>query len=436
VNWYPRRPLLYLASAWLLAAGIASFYPELTALWHLSGAVFFGIALSDLWRCRQMKTPDVHRLMPRNLPLSVGTRIRLRIRNHQDYPVQFEIHDHYPEHFRCDQMPRMLRIDARSGIEIDYRVSPPERGDALFKEIELQLVSPWRMWQQRRFAGRQESVRVYPNFSEISTYTLLATDNRLSQIGVRRKQRRGTGNEFFQLREFRQGDSQRQIHWQASARQRKLISRDYQDEKDQQVIFLLDTGRRMRHRDDSRAHLDQALNAVLLLSYVAVRQGDAVGVMTIGGDRRWIPPRKGQDTVNRLLESLYNLESSIQPADYLAAAGRLASLQSRRALVILITNTRNEDDRDLFAATRQLRHHHLVVLADLREEVLDQTVTSPIDTANQALRYHAVERYLDERRRKHLLLMHRGIRALDITARQLPVALVNQYLDIKAEASL
>lgn len=118
------------------------------------------------------------------------------------------------------------------------------------------------------------------------------------------------------------------------------------------------------------------------------------------------------------------------------AAGTLASLQNRRALVILITNTRNEDERDHFAATNQLRHRHLVVLADLREEILDQTVTSPIDTESQALRYHAVEHYLDERRRKHRLLMHRGIRALDITARQLPVALVNQYLDIKAEASL
>ncbi|MDX1345437.1 MAG: DUF58 domain-containing protein [Sedimenticolaceae bacterium] len=436
MNWYPRRPLLYLASAWLLLGGLASLYPSMTDAWHLAGALFLGITLTDLWRCRQMKTPGVHRLMPRNLPLSVGTHIRLQIRNHQDTPLQFQIHDHYPAHFRCDAMPRTQHLDARSGIEIDYRVSPPERGDARFGKCELQLVSPWRMWQHRRFAGQPESVRVYPNFAEISTYTLLATDNRLSQIGVRRKQRRGMGSEFFQLREFRQGDSQRQIHWQASARQHKLISRDYEDEKDQQVIFLLDTGRRMRHRDDGRAHLDQALNAVLLLSYVAVRQGDAVGVMTIGGDNRWIPPRKGQDTVNRLLESLYNLESSLQPADYLAAVGRLASLQSRRALVILITNTRNEDERDLFAATRQLRRQHLVVLADLREEILDQTVTRPIDTEDQALRYHAVEGYLDERRRKHLLLMHRGIRALDITARQLPVALVNQYLDIKSEASL
>ena len=436
MNWYPRRPLLYLASAWLLLGGVASLYPSVTEAWYSGGALIFVIALNDLWRCRRMPTPATERLMPGNLPLGVPTHVRLQLGNSQDYPVRLLIHDHYPAHFRCDGMPRSLQLGPRSGIEIDYRVSPAERGDALFGRTELQLVSPLGLWQQQRQTGIPETVRVYPNFAEISTYTLLATDNRLSQIGVRRKQRRGQGSEFFQLREFRQGDSQRQIHWQASARQRKLISRDYHDEKDQQVIFVLDTGRRMRHRDEGRAHLDQALNAVLLLSYVAVRQGDAVGILTIGGEKRWIPPRKGQDTVNRLLESLYNLESSVDPADYLAAAGTLASLQNRRALVILITNTRNEDDRDLFAATNQLRHRHLVVLADLREEILDQTVTSPIDTESQALRYHAVERYLDERRRKHRLLMHRGIRALDITARQLPVALVNQYLDIKAEASL
>ena len=436
MNWYPRRPLLYFVSVWLLTAGIASIFSQMTEAWLLGGGLIAGIALYDQWRCRRMATPDVQRLIPHNLPLLVPAHVRLQVRNRQEYPVQFLIHDHYPAHFSCEKMPRQVKLDARSGIEIDYRLLPPERGDALFGKSELQLVSPWGFWQQRRFAGSTGSVRVYPNFAEISTYTLLATDNRLSQIGVRRRQRRGEGNDFFQLREYRQGDSQRQIHWQASARQRKLISKDYQDEKDQQVIFLLDTGRRMRHRDDGRAHLDQALNAVLLLSYVAVRQGDAVGIMTIGGDSRWIAPRKGQDTVNRLLESLYNLESSIEPADYLSAASKLSSLQRRRALIILITNTRNEDDRDLFAATSQLRHHHLVVLADLREEILDQTVTSPIDTENQVLRYHAVERYLDERSRKHRLLLHRGIRALDITARQLPVALVNQYLDIKSEASL
>jgi uncharacterized protein (DUF58 family) len=436
VNWYPCKPLLGLALIWVLVGGAASWASGLTEFWLVTGVVLLGIALNDLLRTRRLQSPELRRIMPRNLPLSVGTHVRLQFRNRRPVLLKFLVHDLHPSTFAVTDMPQTVELEALGGLEIEYRVMPPSRGDAVFRGTEIHLFSPWRLWRQRRVIGEPVEVRVYPNFAEISTYTLLATDNRLSQIGVKRRQRRGEGNEFFQLREFRQGDSQRQIHWQASARQRKLISKEYQDEKDQQVIFLLDVGRRMRHRDDERAHLDQALNAVLLLSYVAVRQGDAVGIMTLGGDDRWIPPRKGQDTVNRLLESLYNLESTIDPADYLQAVNRFTSLQRRRALVIMITNTRNEDHQDLFAAARVLRRHHLVVMADLREEILDETVTGSIDTAAQALRYHAVEKYLDDRRRKHQLLSHHGVLTLDTTARQLPVALVNQYLDIKGQASL
>lgn len=436
MNWYPCKSMLGLALVWVIVGGAASYAAGLTEFWLVVGVVLLGIALNDLLRTRRLASPDVKRIMPRNLPLSVATQVRLQFRNRMQVPLKFLVHDLYPARFDVEEMPRTVELDAQSGIEIGYRVMPPSRGDAVFAGTEIHLFSPWRLWRHKRILGEPAEVRVYPNFAEISTYTLLATDNRLSQIGVKRRQRRGEGNEFFQLREFRQGDSQRQIHWQASARQRKLISKEYHDEKDQQVLFLLDVGRRMRHKDDGRAHLDQALNAVLLLSYVAVRQGDAVGIMTLGGDNRWIPPRKGQDTVNRLLESLYNLESTIEPADYLQAVNQFTALQRRRALVIMITNTRNEDHQDLFAAARVLRRHHLVVMADLREEILDETVTSPIDTGAQALRYHAVEKYLDDRRRKHQLLSHHGVLTLDTTAKQLPVALVNQYLDIKAQASL
>jgi uncharacterized protein (DUF58 family) len=164
---------------------------------------------------------------------------------------------------------------------------------------------------------------------------------------------------------YRAGDSQRQIHWQASSKYRKLIAKEYQQEKDQQVIFLLDCGRRMRHQDQQRAHLDQALNAVLLLAYVAVRQGDAVGIMTLGSETRWLAPRIGQKRVNQLLATLYDLESSTLPADYLAAVSQLDKVQHRRALLILITNTRDQDQLKLIRATKQLKHRHLVILADL-----------------------------------------------------------------------
>ncbi len=102
-------------------------------------------------------------------------------------------------------------------------------------------------------------------------------------------------------------------------------------------------------------HMDQALNAMLLLAYVATQQGDAVGFMAFGGTQRWYPPRKGGGVVHRLLSQTYDIESSAEAADYLVAARELMPLQRRRALIVILTNTRDEDHGDLGNAIHLLR---------------------------------------------------------------------------------
>lgn len=435
-NWYPQPRLLWSVFA-LAATGISiPFFPEVATIWKGVAALLAGSALFDLLQIRRTASPTIVRQMPTNLPMAAETKVRLQLRNNSETVVKTLVHDRHPSEFNSRDMPQSISLQPSIGVELIYTITPPHRGDAFFPGTELLLLSPFGLWRQRRRIKLETAVKVYPNFAEISNYTLLATDNRLSQIGVKRRQRRGEGSDFLQLREYRQGDSQRQIHWQASARLRKLISKEYQDEKNQQIIFLLDCGRRMRHQDQNRAHLDQALNAILLLSYVAVHQGDSVGVMTLGGKTRWIPPRSGQGTVKRLLESLYDLQSTTMPADYLDAVNRLDSLQRRRALIVAITNTRNEDHSDLLAAISQLRKRHLVVLADLREEMLDEVLVAPIGSRQDALRFHAVQQYMDEREKQHMMLHHYGAITLDITASQLPISLVNQYLEIKGSARL
>ncbi|WP_241086137.1 DUF58 domain-containing protein [Candidatus Vondammii sp. HM_W22] len=168
------------------------------------------------------------------------------------------------------------------------------------------------------------------------------------------------------VREYRAGDSLRQIDWKATSRYRKLISKEYQDERDQQVVFMLDCGRRMRHAETGRMHLDEALNAMLLLAHAAAERGDAVGFLPFGGSRRWLPPRKGGNLVRQLLYRTYDLESTLSAADYLVAAGELMSLRQRRALVIIITNTRDEESADLITGVQMLKRKHLVVVANLR----------------------------------------------------------------------
>ncbi|MDX1505059.1 MAG: DUF58 domain-containing protein, partial [Spongiibacter sp.] len=131
----------------------------------------------------------------------------------------------------------------------------------------------------------------------------------LDQLGIHEHQRRGQGGEFYQLRDFRSGDNLRQMDWKAVARYQRLITREYREDRDQQVLLMLDCGRRMRHDEQQRGHLDDALDAMLLLAFVALRQGDAVGLLSFGGDQRWFAPRKGQHVINGLLNAVYDLQA-------------------------------------------------------------------------------------------------------------------------------
>ena len=313
----PSRLALYWFGGWLVLGIAAALSAGLVLFWQTAGILLTAILAADALLVRREGDVEISRQLKHTLALGTWHEIGVLIHNPSARDSRCVVHDHYPSGFDVEEMPRSVGLSAGGVTRVRYRVCPQQRGTATFPCIDLLFASPLRLWRRKRRYGQGDTVRVYPNFAEISHYTLLATDHRLSQIGVRRKQRRGEGNDFHQLREYRVGDSLRQIEWKATARHGKLISKEYQDERDQQILFLLDCGRRMRHLDDNRAHLDQALNAMLLLSYVAIQQGDAVGFMSFAGTRRWFPPRKGTATVSKLLNHTYDLQSSTDPADYL-----------------------------------------------------------------------------------------------------------------------
>jgi len=429
---YPRTRLLWLAAVVIALALAVSALPSLSLVWKLAVALLLGAALADL--LLGVASPDVRvtRAVDPGLPVGLWSKGVIEVENPGSRALTLTLHDHVPEHFESMDMPARLRLPPRQAARVTYRVRPLKRGRAVMPGMDLLVGSPLGMWERKRFVHCRDEVRVFPNFREIARYALLATENRLSRMGVKRRLRRGEGSDFHQLREFRPGDTLRQVEWKATSRLRKPISKEYQDERDQQILFLLDCGRRMRHADDDRIHLDEALNAMLLLCHVAQRQGDATGFLAFGGPHRWMPPLKGAAAVRELLDRTFDLEATAEAADYLAAARELMTLQRRRALVVVLTNARDEDQEDLRDAVRLLRRQHLVVVANLREQVLDDALTHPITGLDSALRFQGIAEYLESRRRSHETLQHLGAMTLDLLASQLPVALVNRYLDIKA----
>lgn len=400
----------------------------------LAGATV--LLLLDFLLLRREPVLSVSRDVRGSVPVGAWSKVGLTVHNTSNRIQSVQLHDHYPAGCETQGMPVSMELPADRHARLEYEIWPEQRGDAEFSGVDLVNSSVLGFWQRKCFVPQADSIKIYPNFRTISQYTLLATDHQLSQLGVKQRQRRGEGNDFHQLREYRPGDALRQIDWKASSRYHKLISKEYQDERDQQIVFMLDCGRRMRHREALGAHLDQALNAMLLLAYVATEQGDAVGLHTFGGEQRWYPPAKGGGVVKQLIASTYDIDATLEAADYLAAARELMPLQQRRSLIVLMTNTRDEDNEDLLTAVKLLARKHLVVVADLRETILDTTLQDAVRDLSSAQRYHGVQSYLNSRRRNHDQLRHQGALTLDLLAEQLPVALVNQYFTVKASGRL
>ncbi|UVL39268.1 DUF58 domain-containing protein [Pseudomonas sp. B21-040] len=390
------------------------------------------LAVLDTIRLKRLPSPRVHRHMPGSLALGRWSEVRLDIEHAFAQPLNVQLFDHVPPGLSFENLPLSVELQPGLQSQIGYRLRPLKRGHFSFEHCEISLPSPLGLWSDKRLLNVIDNTRVYPDFARLYGGELLAVDNWISQLGVRQRQRRGLGLEFHQLREFREGDSLRQIDWKATARQRTPIAREYQDERDQQIIFMLDCGRRMRSQDGELAHFDHALNACLLLSYIALRQGDAVGLSTFASDHpRYLAPVKGTGQLNVLLNSVYDLDSTQRPADYQAAATQLLARQKRRALVVLVTNLRDEDDEELLTAVKRLSKQHRVLVASLREDLLDNLRHAPVQTLPEALAYCGTVDYLNARAELHERLSAHGVPVVDARPSELGAALVTRYLSEK-----
>src|SRR5690606_35929410 len=351
-------------------------------------------------------------------------------------PQRLDVFDLVPGGWTTTGLPRRLKLARASETRFSYRLTPDSRGTFNFAGVQLRLHSPLRLWRHSRIAGPVQQVRVYPNFAPLTRLALLSAEMASRVVGAHLKRRRGEGTDFHQMREYRVGDSLRQIDWKATSRARKLISREYQDEKNQQLLLMIDTGRRMMADEGGLSHFDHVLNAALVVAYLALRQGDGVGLFASGGQTRWVTPQRGMAGIDTLLRASYDLQPQPVATDYLAAATELSLRQSRRALVMLVTNVRDEDIEDLLAAVRLLQKRHLVCVASLRERALDEAINEEVHDLPGAIRAAAVARYLEQRTAAHEALRSHRVMVLDVASEELPAALVERYLAVKRDGLL
>jgi uncharacterized protein (DUF58 family) len=444
-----RHALLTLAllTVVLLAAVLAGVTAAAAAWAGLAAlAVVVAIGATDYTRsirAWRQSSPSLIRTLPAGFALGMKREIGIAVEITGAEPFAVELYDHADHTMITRGLPAQIAVPASTRLETSYTVMPTRRGVVTFAPADVRVRSRWRFCELLDRLGPLDERRVYPDFAQVARYAWLAGDRRLQQIGIKTFHRRGQGTDFKQLSEYRIGDSVRHLDWRATLRVRKPIVREFQDERDQCVMLLVDCGRRMRADDRQQTigttHFDQVLNAVMLLTYVALKQGDAVGAMTFGtpaGEERSIVPRKGLPTLHALTGALYDVQPTLTHSDYLAAARMFLSRQRKRCLVIVLTNFRDEDSAELGLALRLLRSRHLVMLASIREKVVGELMMQPLTSPQATVDVASAHLYDQARRDAFNRLAARDALMVDAEPDRLAIELVNRYRALKRAGTL
>jgi len=432
----PRALALLIAGALPLAA--ATIWPAFLLIAAAYFAAALGLLLADLALSPRPRHFAVARQCDSRLSLAADNPIHLHLRNDSRHLMAVALRDEFPAGFQTDHWQLGGTAPAHGALTLRYHLKPLRRGDYRFGDLNLRYRGVLGLVVRQQRYPAAAPVKVYPNLLEIRRYEQLARRGQLHEIGLRQARLLGRGTEFERLREYQPDDDYRRINWKATARRGRPVSVAYETERSQNVVLMLDAGRLMAAPIGPLAKLDYAVNAALMLAYVAARSGDNVGLLAFA-DRiaAHLPPRRGKRQFLAMLEALYRLPPQLTEADYDLAFRYFAAHSHKRSLVVLFTDLIDpETSRLLVSHIAALSPHHLTLCVTIADPGITTLAAAAPRDSRTVYQRAVAEDLLAERRRALESLRRRGVIALDLPAEQLTATVINRYLELKARTRL
>jgi len=428
--------LLWLVPAWWMPSLIFAMF-----VWDLLAVAIF---VSDLLRLPKPQEIELRRIWEHAPALATPLLVKLAIRNFSNVPVRSFLIDETPASL-CSAPPALeVTVGARSRAEVRYQILPRARGDIGLGRVFLRYQTRTGFAERWSVAEIPQTIRVFPDLEQARQHALYLIRSRQVEMEKRRRRQRGQGREFESLRDYRQGDEMRDICWSATARRHQLTTRVFQIERSQAVWIVLDAGRLLRaeiqqeHTDLRFSKLDYAVNAALSLAQVALQCGDRVGLLAYGrAIQQNIGVGRGTAHLRFIVDSLAQVHGEASEADHSRAARVLLTEQTRRSLVVWITDfAETPTTPEVIEYAMQMTQRHLVVFTAMNQPDLTALATTTPKTTEEMYRHAAA---LEIAHRRDLLLRglrQRGVFAMEMVPGLLASAVVNQYLAIKERSLL
>ncbi|HEY0545918.1 MAG TPA: DUF58 domain-containing protein, partial [Pyrinomonadaceae bacterium] len=367
------------------------------------------------------------------------TEVRVRVLNNTPRAVTLLVKDEYPPQMKISgEREGRMQVGAQMSAVLVYGLTPPKRGRFEFGQIAARYLSRFGLvWREARL-GEAVAVKVYPNMRRAREAELKALGARSLVTAHRKTSWRGEGREFESLRDYVRGDELRHVSWSATARRGKLVTRQYQIERDQMILIAIDAGRLMTARIEQETKLDSAVHATLALMSAAARGGDNAGIVVFGRRiKTFLPPKRGSEHMDAALEALHAVEPEMIEPSYARAFEFIAANCKRRALVVLLTDLVDEEgSKDLLTSLKILRPRHLPLVVTISDRDLKAAVRDVPTTVPELFTQSVAEEIMHQREAALRLVEAHGGLALDVTAASLAPSLLEKYLQVKERGLL
>ena len=432
----PRLIWAVAIGACLIALAVVSPLLGFVAIVYNAG--LFVIATRDLGLLPVRAGYTARRVTPEPFSLGEPEEVTLIVHNWRAAGLLGRVADHAPATLRPTPRELAGQFDANGALTVAYRTFSPKRGAYEFGPVDVQVWRDGGWWRRQVRLPLRQEVAVFPNVVAIKRIQLSLRRGLRAMAGMRRARPPGASTAFAGLRDYVRGDDVRRVSWTATARRDRPVVVEVEAERGQQVIIALDCGRLMTAPAGDLDKLDHAVNAALMLAWVAQAYGDRVGLMTFD-DRvtGFIKPERGTTQLRRITEALYAVRPDYVEPDFGHAMTHLALRVNRRSMIVILTDVQDvEASRELVAHALRLAARHLVLIVAMSDPAVLKARDAPIVSTNRAYEWAAAEEFVASRRESFELLRRGGVLGLDVVAGQLSPALVERYLELKERALL
>ena len=370
-----------------------------------------------------------------NKVLSLGDKntIHIQVTKNSSFSYYYEFIDELPKELQVFDFKISGKLEEEP-YTLEYKVEPKTRGLYQFGDLQFFIFSALNLVQRKYSIHQETAIKVFPSIYQMKKYSLLSLKKIQTELGVKKLRKIGHSYDFEQIKNYVSGDDIRSINWKATSRMNTLMVNHYQDEKSQQVYFLLDKSRPMNMPFEGLSLVDYAINSSLVLTNIALQKQDKAGLISFSDKiGSTLKANNNPAQMRKIMNALYNERYRNSEANYELLYQITRKLISRRSLIFLFSNFETLTAlNNALPHIRRINKKHLLVLIIFENTEVKSLQHSKIRNTKDIYMKTIANKYILEKKNMVQILRNYGIQTVFTTPENLTINSINKYLELKA----